>query len=42
MKSANWISGIGRSPFSAAPIDAPTIIDSDRGVSITRSPPNSS
>ena len=30
MKSANWISATGRSPLSAAPIDAPTIIDGER------------
>ena len=42
MKSANWISGTGRSPATAAPIETPTIIDSDSGVSRTRSPPNSS
>ena len=42
MKSANWISGTGRRPLTAAPIDAPTIIDSVSGVSSTRSPPNSS
>ena len=41
MKSANWISATGRSPFIAAPIDAPTIIDSVSGVSMTRSSPNS-
>src|SRR5512140_3497121 len=41
MKSANWISAIGRSPLSAAPIEAPTIIDSVSGVSMTRSSPNS-
>src|SRR5215212_3503958 len=41
MKSANWISATGRRPFIAAPIDAPMIIDSVSGVSITRSSPNS-
>ena len=41
MKSANWISATGRRPLTAAPIDAPTIIDSVSGVSITRSSPNS-
>ncbi len=41
MKSANWISGTGRSPLTAAPIEAPTISDSVSGVSITRSGPNS-
>ena len=39
MKSANWISATGRSPFIAAPIAAPTIIDSVSGVSMTRSSP---
>ena len=42
MKSANWISGTGRRPATAAPIETPTIIDSVSGVSSTRSPPNSS
>ena len=28
MKSANWISGTGRRPATAAPIETPTIIDS--------------
>ncbi len=41
MKSANWISATGRSPFAAAPIETPTIIDSVSGVSMTRSSPNS-
>ncbi len=41
MKSANWISAIGRRPFTAAPIETPTIIDSVSGVSMTRSSPNS-
>ena len=41
MKSANWISATGRRPLTAAPIDAPTIIDSVSGVSMTRSSPNS-
>ena len=41
MKSANWISATGRRPLTAAPIEAPTIIDSVSGVSITRSSPNS-
>src|SRR5437762_6320601 len=41
MKSANWISAIGRIPFIDAPSETPTIIDSVRGVSITRSSPNS-
>src|SRR4051794_31375892 len=41
MKSANWISATGRRPLIAAPIEAPTIIDSVNGVSMTRSSPNS-
>ena len=41
MKSANWISATGRRPLAAAPIETPAIIDSVRGVSITRSSPNS-
>ena len=41
MKSANWISGTGRKPATAAPIETPTIMDSVNGVSSTRSPPNS-
>ena len=41
MKSANWISATGRRPLTAAPIEAPTIIDSVSGVSMTRSSPNS-
>src|ERR1700716_383644 len=39
MKSANWISATGISPFSAAPMATPTMQDSARGVSSTRSPP---
>ena len=42
MKSANWISAIGSKPCSAIPIATPTMPDSARGVSITRSSPNSS
>src|SRR5438128_8063711 len=42
MKSENWISGTGRSPYIAIPIAAPMIPDSASGVSITRSAPNSS
>ena len=34
MKSANWISAMGRSPLADAPIETPTIIDSVSGVSI--------
>jgi hypothetical protein len=41
MKSANWISATGRRPLIDAPIDVPTICDSVRGVSMTRSSPNS-
>src|SRR3954452_24907858 len=41
MKSANWISATGRSPWSAIPIATPTMPDSARGVSITRRSPNS-
>src|SRR5438309_8732720 len=40
MKSANWISATGISPFSAAPIATPTMHDSARGVSRTRASPN--
>src|SRR5215472_6165297 len=40
MKSANWISATGISPFSAAPIATPTIDDSASGVSSTRASPN--
>jgi hypothetical protein len=36
MKSANCISAIGRRPIIAAPIAAPTIADSEMGVSMTR------
>src|SRR5215472_5319906 len=39
MKSANWISAIGISPFSAAPMATPTIADSASGVSRTRASP---
>src|SRR2546430_1807756 len=42
MKSESWISGPGRSPYSAMPMAAPTIPPSASGVSITRSGPNSS
>jgi hypothetical protein len=42
MKSLNWTSGTGRSPYIAIPIAAPTIPASASGVSITRSGPNSS
>src|SRR3954452_12653835 len=42
MKSANCISAIGRRPTTAAPTAVPMIPDSARGVSITRSSPNSS
>ena len=41
-KSANCSSAIGRSPIQAAPNAAPTKPSSEIGVSITRSPPNSS
>src|SRR6266508_1653025 len=41
MKSANWISATGRSPLTAAPMAAPAMSDSLRGVSKTRSSPNS-
>ena len=40
MKSMNCISTTGRMPISAAPTAAPTIADSEIGVSITRSAPN--
>ncbi len=39
-KSANMSSATGRRPASAAPAAAPTIADSEIGVSITRSAPN--
>src|SRR5438034_146963 len=42
MKSANWISAIGISPFRAAPIATPTIADSASGVSSTRASPKRS
>ena len=42
MKSENCISQTGRIPTTAAPTAVPMIADSARGVSITRSPPNSS
>src|SRR5437588_675579 len=42
MKSANWISTMGRSPARASPMPTPTIPDSARGVSSTRASPNSS
>ena len=42
MKSANWISAIGRSPASASPIPMPMIELSASGVSSTRAWPNSS
>ncbi len=42
MKSANCSSAIGRSPIQAAPNAAPMKPSSAIGVSITRSPPNSS
>src|SRR5437773_3421662 len=37
MKSMNWISGTGRSPYRAIPIAVPMIPPSERGVSNTRS-----
>src|SRR5438132_1792610 len=40
MKSANWISAIGISPLSAAPMATPTMPDSASGVSSTRASPN--
>src|SRR5439155_11575913 len=40
MKSANWISATGISPFNAAPMATPTMHDSARGVSSTRASPN--
>ena len=40
MKSANMISATGRRPASAAPAAAPTIADSEMGVSSTRPSPN--
>src|ERR1700730_15758137 len=40
MKSANWISATGIRPFSAAPMATPTMQDSAKGVSRTRSSPN--
>jgi hypothetical protein len=42
MKSPNWISGTGRRPYRAMPIAVPMMPASASGVSITRSPPNSS
>src|SRR5690606_3041705 len=36
MKSANWISQIGRMPASAAPMPIPTMLNSASGESITR------
>src|SRR5437660_846507 len=42
MKSLNWISGTGRSPYIAMPMAAPTMPASASGVSMTRSAPNSS
>ena len=41
MKSANWISAIGRRPARASPIPMPMIEDSASGVSTTRPSPNS-
>src|SRR5579863_6130730 len=41
MKSWNWISAMGRSPFIAAPMATPTINDSASGLSSTRASPNS-
>ena len=38
----NCISAIGRMPMSAAPIAAPTIADSEIGVSMTRISPKRS
>src|SRR5665213_3853418 len=42
MKSANWISAIGRKPSIAIPIAMPTIEASASGVSMMRCAPNSS
>ncbi len=42
MKSMNCISATGRMPMYAAPIAAPTIADSEIGVSITRFGPKRS
>src|ERR687891_235957 len=42
MKSANWISATGTSPWRAIPMARPTMEDSASGVSITRVSPNSS
>ena len=42
LKLTVMISTIGRIPFNAAPIPAPTNADSDSGVSRIRSGPNSS
>ncbi len=42
LKLTVMISTMGRIPFSAAPIPAPTNADSDSGVSLMRSGPNSS
>ena len=39
MKPSNWISGTGRMPAIARPIEEPMMPDSERGVSITRSQP---
>src|SRR5690606_15166399 len=41
-QSANWISARGRQPATAAPMATPTMEDSARGMSITRSGPNRS
>src|SRR2546421_657162 len=40
MKSANWISAMGRRPARASPIPMPTIEDSASGVSMTPSFPH--
>ncbi len=42
MKSMNCISATGRIPIMAAPMAAPTMADSEMGVSTTRSPPKAS
>ena len=40
MKSENCISATARSPIRLAPIEAPTMADSEMGVSTTRISPN--
>jgi hypothetical protein len=42
VKPANWISAIGTRPAAESPTVAPTIADSEIGVSNTRRSPNRS